>query len=122
MVFIYEIRIKHRHTNVYYHDNHLHVRVERASCSKLKYYASEAEGRTSARSLFPSARTPLSLSLCVCSVQRATHLFTHRYDFTQNVLETNESSVGEKYKTRKSVATDDLQDLVCYDIKLVLIV
>ncbi len=30
------------------------------------------------------------------------------------------SSVGEKYKTRKSVATEQ-QDLVCYDIKLVLL-
>ncbi len=32
-------------------------------CSKLKYYGFEADCRTSARSPFPSTRTPLSLSL-----------------------------------------------------------
>ncbi len=39
------------------------------ACSKLKYYASEdADCRTSARSLFPSARTTLSLSLSVSAL------------------------------------------------------
>ncbi len=42
-LFIYQMRIKRGHANVYYHDNRLRVRVERASC-------------------FP-ARAPLSLSL-----------------------------------------------------------
>ncbi len=39
------------------------------TCSKYKYNASEADCRTSARFLFPSVHTSLSLSLCVCSVQ-----------------------------------------------------
>ncbi len=68
MLFIYEMRMKCGHENgVYYHDNRLRLRVEvllvYPACSKYKYYASEADCRTSARSLFPSARTPLSLSL-----------------------------------------------------------
>ncbi len=41
----------------------LNVLLVYPACSKLKYYASEADCRASARSLFPSARTPLSLSL-----------------------------------------------------------
>ncbi len=70
------MRIKCEHANVYYHDNPLRVRVECASlvypaCSKLKYYASEIDCRESARSLFPSMRTPLSLRL-LCSAR--THL------------------------------------------------
>ncbi len=40
----------------------LNVLLVYPACSKLKY-ASEADCRTSVRSLFPSARTPLSLSL-----------------------------------------------------------
>ncbi len=79
MLFIYEMRIKHRHADVYYYDNRLRVQVERASCSKLKYYASEADSRTCVRSLFPSARAHTSLSLSLSASARfsaRTHLFT----------------------------------------------
>ncbi len=70
-----EMRLKRGHVNgcrlrrlLAYHDNRLHVRVESASvypaCSKFKYYASEADCRTSARSLFPLSL----LLLCSASV------------------------------------------------------
>ncbi len=41
----------------------LNVLLVYPACSKLKYYASEADYLESARSLFPSVRTHLSLSL-----------------------------------------------------------
>ncbi len=41
----------------------LNVLLVYPACSKYTYNASEADCRASARSLFPSARTPLSLSL-----------------------------------------------------------
>ncbi len=40
----------------------LNVLLVYPGCSKWKYYASEADCRASARSLFPAAHTPLSLS------------------------------------------------------------
>ncbi len=41
----------------------LNVLLVYPACSKFKYYAPDADCRASARSLFPSARTPLSLSV-----------------------------------------------------------
>ncbi len=50
----------------------LNVLLVYLACSKLKYYASDVDCR--ARSLFSSARTHLSLSLCLC----ASALFSER--------------------------------------------
>ncbi len=68
MLFIYEMRIKRGHANVYgvhYHDNRLRVRVERASCVSHERKVS----------LSQRVHTSLSLSrflsLCVCIVQWA---------------------------------------------------
>ncbi len=46
----------------------LNVLLVYPACSKWKYYASEADCCTSAKSLFPSAHTHLSLSLSLNSI------------------------------------------------------
>ncbi len=69
ILFIYDMRIKQERlllmvfiTTTTVCVSELNVLLVYPACSKLKY-ASEADCRTSVRSLFPSARTPLSLSL-----------------------------------------------------------
>ncbi len=69
MLFIYEMRIKRGHANGFCLScllprvtttvcvSELNVLLVYPGCSKWKYYASEADCRASARSLFPSAHT-----------------------------------------------------------------
>ncbi len=83
ILFIYEIRIKRGHTNgcclrcllprqpscV----SELNMLLVYPACSKYEYNASEADCRSSARSLFPSVRTHLSFSLSRACFRSRSH-------------------------------------------------